>query len=117
MAHTVTERILEHKPTIIGNGFKSGGIFPWDPSAPTQARTDPSQIYLQDSNNEHTSPNLETEVNSNQLPLIENPMNGSSQFYDGTEGSSHPTNPEQVSSSAADLAHEDFKLPESNKFL
>ena len=30
LAHTVTERILEHKPTIIGNGFRSGGIFPWD---------------------------------------------------------------------------------------
>ena len=42
-------------------------------------------------------------------------MEGSSQFYDATEGSSHPTNPEQVSSEAADLAHEDFKLPESNK--
>ena len=35
LAHAVTERILEHKPTIIGNGFKSGGIFPWDASAPT----------------------------------------------------------------------------------
>ena len=28
LAHTVTERILEHKPTIIGNGFRSSGIFP-----------------------------------------------------------------------------------------
>ena len=34
LAHTVTERILEHKLTIIGNRFRSGGIFSWNPSAP-----------------------------------------------------------------------------------
>ena len=34
LAHTVTERILEHKLTIIGNGFRSGGIFSWNPNAP-----------------------------------------------------------------------------------
>ena len=99
MAHTVTERILEHKPTIIGKGFRSGGIFPWDPSAPTQARTDPSKIHLQNSNNEHTSLNSETKFNSSKLPLVENLMEGSSHFYDAMEGSSHL---EQVLSSAAD---------------
>ena len=39
-------------------------------------------------------------------------MEGSSHFYDTMEGSSLP---EQVSSSAADLALEDFKLPDSNQ--
>ena len=80
-----------------------------------RVRTDPSQIYLQDSNNEHTSPNIETEVNSNELPLIKNPIEGSSYFYDATKRSSHPMNSEQVLSSAADLNHENFKLPESNQ--
>ena len=28
LVQTVTERILEHKATIIGIGFRSGGIFP-----------------------------------------------------------------------------------------
>ena len=39
-------------------------------------------------------------------------MEGSSHFYYAMEGSSHP---EQVSSSAADLASDNFKLPESNQ--
>ena len=99
-------------PKIPPHLFKeksSDVVVRWDPSAPTQAKTDPSEICLQDSNNDHTSPNIETQVNSNELPLIENPMEGSSNFYNATEGSSHPTNRDQVSSSAAYLAHEDFK--------
>ena len=57
-------------------------------------------------------PHSETEFNSSKLPLVENPMEGSSNFYDAMEGSSHP---EQVLSSAVDLALEDFKLPDSNQ--
>ena len=59
-------------------------------------------------------PHSETEFNSSKLPLVENPMEGSSQIYYAMEGSSHP---EQVSSSAADLELEDFKLPDSSQHL
>jgi hypothetical protein len=55
LAHIVTERILRDKPTVIGNGFKSGGIYPWDPQAPTGARMDPSLIYQQTVETEETA--------------------------------------------------------------
>ena len=116
LAHTVTERVLNLKPTVIANGFRSGDIFPWDPSAPTQARTDPSQIYLQtDSSNEQGLSGSKTVIDSNDASFIENPMEGSSHSLNLMEGSSHASNSEEYSSRTTCLDLESFNLPNSNQ--
>lgn len=41
----VTEQILQNKPDVIPNGFRRGGLCPWDPSAPDQAKMLPSKVF------------------------------------------------------------------------
>ena len=83
LAYRVTERILE-KPSVIPNGFQSGGICPWDPSAPTGARMDPSQIYeVVDSS--HRQSTVESQVGSSSMPSC---LGGSSPGFSSDAGSS-----------------------------
>ena len=84
LAYRVTERILDEKPTVIPNGFRSGGICPWDPSAPTGARMDPSHIYeVVDSS--HRQSTVESQVGSSSMPSC---LGGSSAEFSSEAGSS-----------------------------
>ena len=140
LAYTVTERILKDKISVIPNGFRSGGICPWDPSAPTKTRMDPSQIYKQGSNSVSSckgsmSTNFSCQAESGQGLIGEEEMTGSVPTLCGQVGSSptpsnktcpspvissqegtSPVPGSQVSSSSnVDKQDPSFILPEFNQ--
>ena len=41
-----TESILTNKPSIIGNGFRKAGLFPWNPNAVDKKRMGPSSVFM-----------------------------------------------------------------------